>query len=92
MILFTPLEQFQVLSFFSLNLFYLDFSVTNIILVTVLILIFFCLFIWLLSSYDQTFYVIPNNWQVLLEILFDMISQLLFDNLNKKVKFISRLY
>ena len=84
MILFTPLEQFQVLSFFSLNLFYLDFSVTNIILVTVLILIFFCLFVWLLSSYDQTFYVIPNNWQVLLEIIFDMISQLLFDNLNKK--------
>merc|ERR1711862_1045744 len=45
---------------------------------------FFCLFIWLSSSYDQTFYVIPNNWQVLLEMIFDMISQLLFDNLNKK--------
>jgi len=84
MILFTPLEQFQVLPFFSSDLFHLGLCVTNIILVTVLILFFFCLFIWLSSSYDQTFYVIPNNWQVLLEIIFDMISQLLFDNLNKK--------
>ena len=84
MILFTPLEQFQVLPFFSSDLFHLGLCVTNIILVTVLILIFFCLFIWLFSSYDQTFYVIPNNWQVLLEMIFDMISQLLFDNLNKR--------
>ena len=84
MILFTPLEQFQVFSIFSLNLFYLDFSFTNMLLITFLVLFFFSLFIRLFSSYDKTFFIIPNNWHIILEIIFDIIAQLLFDNLNKK--------
>jgi len=84
MLLYTPLEQFQILSFFSVNLFYLDFSFANITLVTVLVLVFLGLFVSLLSSYDQTLYVVPNNWQIVLETLYDVIAQLLFDNINKK--------
>jgi ATP synthase subunit 6 len=84
MLLYTPLEQFQVLSFFSVNLFYLDLSFTNIVLVTVLVLILLLLIVYFFSSYDETFYVIPNNWQISLEIIYEVIAQLLFDNINKK--------
>lgn len=65
-------------------MFYLDFSFANITLVTVLVLVFLGLFVSLLSSYDQTLYVVPNNWQIVLETLYDVIAQLLFDNINKK--------
>ena len=41
MLLYTPLEQFQVLSFFSFNLFYFDLSFTNILLVTLLVFLMF---------------------------------------------------
>merc|ERR1711862_779014 len=64
MLLYTPLEQFQVLSFFSFNLFFA----------------FVCLF----SSYDGTFYIVPNNWQIILETLYEVIAQLLFDNISTK--------
>nr|QYC61849.1 ATPase subunit 6 [Actinocyclus sp. mgcode 4] len=84
MFLYTPLEQFQVLSFFSFNLFYLDLSFTNIVLITTLIFIFLFLFVWLFSSYDGTFYIVPNNWQIVLETFYEVIAQLLFDNINAK--------
>ena len=41
MLLYTPLEQFQVLSFFTVNLFYFDLSFTNILLVTLLVFLLF---------------------------------------------------
>jgi len=84
LLLYTPLEQFQVLSFFSFNLFYLDFSVTNILLVTVLLFIFLFFFVCLFSSYDGTFYIVPNNWQIIFETFYEVIAQLLFDNINSK--------
>ena len=41
MLLYTPLEQFQALSFFTFNLFYFDLSFTNILLVTLLVFLLF---------------------------------------------------
>lgn len=84
MLLYTPLEQFQVLSFFSFNLFYLDLSFTNIILITFFVFIFLFAFVCLFSSYDGTFYIVPNNWQIILETLYEVIAQLLFDNISTK--------
>jgi len=84
MLLYTPLEQFQVLSFFSFNLFYLDLSFTNIVLITFFAFIFLFAFVCLFSSYDGTFYIVPNNWQIILETLYEVIAQLLFDNISTK--------
>jgi F-type H+-transporting ATPase subunit a len=84
MLLYTPLEQFQVLSFFSFNLFYLDLSFTNIVLITFFVFIFLFAFVCLFSSYDGTFYIVPNNWQIILETLYEVIAQLLFDNISTK--------
>ena len=35
-------------------------------------------------AYDGTFYVVPNNWQIVLEDLYEVITQLLFDSISEK--------
>ena len=85
--LLTPLEQFQVISLFSIKLLNLDFSFTNVLLINFLTLLFFINIVFFFSSdtnyLEKTpFYLIPNAWQVLIETIYDVVSQLLFDNIN----------
>jgi len=49
-----------------------------------LFLFFLFAFVCLFSSYDGTFYIVPNNWQIILETLYEVIAQLLFDNISTK--------
>ena len=81
--LYTPLEQFQIILLFSVKLFCFDFSLTNLVLVNILVLVFFSLLVFFFSSSTTSFFFIPNTWQVLIEILYEISSQLLFDNINK---------
>ena len=86
--LHTPLEQFQIILLFSIKLFCLDFSITNLVLVNFLVLLFFgaiVIFISSNSSYlkETSFFFIPSSWQMLVETLYEASSQLLFDNINK---------
>ena len=81
--LYTPLEQFQIISLFSIKLFCLDFSITNLLFINIIVLTLFSIFVLLLCSNDKTFYLVPNNWQTLLESIFSTVSQLLFDNINE---------
>lgn len=99
--LLTPLEQFQIISLFSFKVFCLDFSITNLVLINVIVLILYSAIVSLFSSKtlylkETTFYFIPNNWQILLETVYDVVSQLLFDNINsegeKYFPFISVLF
>ena len=80
--LLTPLEQFQIVSLFSIKLFSLDFSFTNLFLVNVIVLIAFSTLISFISSDDSSFFLVPNNWQTLIETVYETVSQLLFDNIN----------
>lgn len=87
--LWTPLEQFQIISLFSIKLFSLDFSVTNLVLINTIVLVLFSLIISFSGSnknyFEQTsFYFIPNTWQVLIELVYETASQLLFDNINEE--------
>ena len=82
--LLTPLEQFQIISLFSVKLLGLDFSFTNLLLINLIVLVFIINFIYFIVSNDNTFFLIPNNWQVLLETVYETVSQLLFDNINIK--------
>ena len=82
--LLTPLEQFQVISLFSITLLNLDFSFTNVLLINFLTLLFFINIVFFFSAdtnyLEKTpFYLIPNAWQVLIETIYDVVSQLLFD-------------
>lgn len=85
--LLTPLEQFQIISLFPITFLNLDFSLTNLLLINLLTLIFFISIIYFLSSEvnylgTTSFYLVPNNWQILIETIYDVVSQLLFDNIN----------
>ena len=99
--LWTPLEQFQIISLFSIKLFCLDFSLTNLMLINIIILLLFSLIVYFFSSDinylgETTFFFIPNSWQVLIETVYETSSQLLFDNINiegeKYFPFISVLF
>ena len=79
--LLTPLEQFQIISLIPLTVFGLDFSFTNLILISLLILFFFNLLIYF-SSKNNSFFFIPHICQRFLELLKELVSSLI----NKKVK------
>ncbi len=86
--LYTPLEQFQIILLFSIKLFCFDFSITNLALVNILVLIIFSIIVFCFSSNNSylnetSFFFIPNTWQVFIEMLYEVSSQLLFDNINK---------
>jgi ATP synthase subunit 6 len=81
--LLTPLEQFQIISLIPISLFGFDFSFTNLMLISLLVLIFFNILIFF-SSKNDGFFFIPHAWQLLLEILNELISSLLYDNLNEE--------
>ena len=85
--LLTPLEQFQIISLFPITFLNLDFSFTNLLFINLLTLTFFISIVYFLSSEANylgitSFYLIPNNWQIFIETLYDVVSQLLFDNIN----------
>ena len=66
MMLFIPLEQFQIILLFSIKLFCFDFSITNLVLVNFLVLFFFSFIIFLISSDINQFkksslYFIPST-------------------------------
>ena len=86
--LYTPLEQFQIILLYSIKLFCFDFSITNLALVNFLVLLCFSVVIILFSSNSTntkeiSFFFIPSTWQVVVEIFYEFSSQLLFDNINK---------
>nr|YP_010147277.1 ATPase subunit 6 [Coscinodiscus wailesii]QQP21838.1 ATPase subunit 6 [Coscinodiscus wailesii] len=93
--LFTPLEQFQIISLFSLKLFCLDFSLTNLLLISIISFLSFYFLITCLLK-QTSFYLVPSNWQILVESLYEVIAQLLYDNLSndgeKYLPFISVLF
>jgi F-type H+-transporting ATPase subunit a len=87
--LFTPLEQFQIISIFSFKIFCLDFSITNMLFINILVLTIFSLVVSCFSSdtnylNETGYYFIPNVWQTFIEIVYETSSQLVFDNLNEE--------
>ena len=89
--LYTPLEQFQIILLFSIKLFCFDFSITNLVLVNLLVLFFFGAIVILFSSSadhlkETSFFFIPNTWQVLVEMLYEQALSVLFESVNKEAE------
>lgn len=86
--LLTPLEQFEIIPLIQLPmLLNLDFSFTNLLLVNFIVLIFFSLVVYLSSTEavyikNNSLYFLPNVWQIFVETIYTVVSQLLFDNIN----------
>ena len=86
--LLTPLEQFQIISIFSIKVFCLDFSLTNMLFINMLVLGLFSFLVYCFSSSNDegnsSFFFIPNVWQILIEGVYEVVAQLVFDNLNEE--------
>ena len=83
-----PLEQFQILSILPFKLFGLDFSITNFLLMNLLVLISIVSIIYFNSSYDNylkegSFYFIANSWQKVIEFVSEITAQLISDTITK---------
>lgn len=87
--LLTPLEQFQIISIFSIKLVNFDLSITNVFIINGVITVLICLFILFSSNFSKynhinSFFLIPNPWQYVIEVCYGLVSDLLFDNLNEE--------
>jgi len=81
----SPLEQFQVLPVFSLIIGIFDFSLTNETIILILILFFtVILLLGLLKESDNTYFIIPNRWQSVIELIYKMMLGLVNDNIKDK--------
>lgn len=99
--LHAPLEQFQILSLVPINIFSLDFSITNFLIINLLSLVSFTAFIYYKSSQrnylqETSFFFSPNAWQKSIESISEITTQLITDiistNNEKYFPFISVLF
>lgn len=79
-----PLEQFQILQLVSINIFSLDFSITNFFLINLLALVSFLSFIYFTTSHqnhlqEHSFFFSPNAWQKGIESISEITAQLISD-------------
>nr|WCH57746.1 ATP synthase F0 subunit a [Hypnea musciformis] len=80
-IITSPLEQFEIVALIPLNIGGINFSLTNFSLF--LIIVFFLIIFWTnLSFYNLN--LIPNNWQLIKESLYEVTSSIVEDNIGKK--------
>jgi len=83
-LLISPLEQFQVIPVIALKIGVLDFTITNVTVLLVLLAFLVFIFANLLKSKDGTLKMIPNAWQSMLESIFTMILSLVVSNIQNK--------
>ena len=84
-IIFSPLEQFEILPLIFLNLFFLDISITNQVVMLVFIFFFtILLFLVLLKQSTLTLFIIPTRVQILIEFIYLMVLTMVLDNVRGK--------
>lgn len=79
-----PLEQFQILQLVPINVFSIDFSITNFLIINLLALLSFISFIYYNASHtnylqETSFYFSPNSWQKSIEAISEITAQLISD-------------
>nr|YP_004062190.1 ATP synthase F0 subunit 6 [Gracilariopsis andersonii]ADR03206.1 ATP synthase F0 subunit 6 [Gracilariopsis andersonii]APC24911.1 ATP synthase F0 subunit a [Gracilariopsis andersonii] len=80
----SPLEQFEIVTLVPLTFFGLNISVTNSVLF--MIFAFLIAIFWIsLSFYKNS--VIPNNWQLVKEMVYNVTASIVQDNLGSKGEF-----
>lgn len=81
LLVFSPLEQFEIINLLPINLFNLDISITNASFFMFIIL-FILLFFISLSFYKNN--LIPSNWQLVFEEIYVLTSNMVKENLSQK--------
>jgi ATP synthase subunit 6 len=78
--LYSPLDQFKIAPLFRLVVAGIDISVTNFLLVSLLTIFVIRGFVFLIKEPNSnSFFVIPNGWQHIIEKLYALVTQLLSD-------------
>ena len=78
--IFSPLDQFKIAPIFSANLFGLDFSITNFLIIALLNLFIIKSLIFAIKSKGKnSLFVAPFGWQLILENFYTLIANLLAD-------------
>ena len=78
--LFSPLDQFKIAPLFSLVIAGIDVSVTNYVLVSILTLYVIKSFVFFIKETNSnSFFVVPNGWQSLIEKIYGLVTQLVSD-------------
>jgi ATP synthase subunit 6 len=78
--LYSPLDQFKIAPLFSLVVAGIDISATNFLLVSLLTIFVIRGFVFLIKEPNSnSFFVIPNGWQHIIEKLYALVTQLLSD-------------
>ena len=77
---FSPLDQFKIAPLFSLVIAGIDLSATNFLLVSLLAVFVIRGFVFLIKEpTSNSFFIIPNGWQHIIEKLYALVTQLLSD-------------
>jgi ATP synthase subunit 6 len=82
-----PLEQFEILQIVPLNIFSLDLSITNFLLINSLAFLSSVCFLHFNGEQKAFLYFTPNSWQKTIEYTFEIVAQLISDiifNNNEK--------
>lgn len=78
--IYSPLDQFKIAPLFSFVITGIDISVTNYLLVSLLTLyVIKTLIFFIKETKSNSFFIIPNGWQNLIEKLYGLVIQLLSD-------------
>lgn len=90
MFILSPLEQFNLIVLIPYIYDKFDFSITNACLISLISLIFLISLIYFLGSIKNpylnksSFFFIPNIWQLIIEFIYNIVSQLLIDLISIK--------
>lgn len=82
---FSPLEQFEILPLLPIRISFLDFSITNQTIMLVLIVFFLIsIFFVILKQSNNSLFIVPHRFQIVLEFLYSMILGIVVDNISGK--------
>jgi len=81
LIVFSPLEQFELITLFPLTIKSFNISLTNSSLFMIIVFLILCF--WLSLSFYKNG-IIPNYWQLFYEDIYNLTSTIVRDNLNIK--------
>nr|NP_038197.1 ATP synthase F0 subunit 6 [Synura synuroidea]AAF36963.1 ATP synthase F0 subunit 6 [Synura synuroidea] len=85
MIIFSPLQQFEILPLVNLYFGFFDFSITNSFVITILFFVISFIFIFILSDFkNNNIYIFFSRWGIILNDLYLLIIGLVIDNIGLK--------
>jgi ATP synthase subunit 6 len=84
-LIYSPLDQFEILPILSLNLGFADFTITNVNVILALIFFFLTSFYFLMINIRYfTFSIQLNNWPIIFNIIYNLIKDLIINNIGPK--------